>query len=138
MIVITLPKGAEPGNPADEKYQKVTRVYDDQLDGKPYITAEFEREESRTTFTVGDGKYYSRSDITDAMRKRRTASCKLAISTRLRVTLLLNFLQLFRNTTVRNHKTKYMNQQYKKFPNYDFPSNRIEVRKFFRASYAIA
>ena len=40
MIVITLPKGAEPGNPADEKYQNVTRVYDDQLDGKPYITAE--------------------------------------------------------------------------------------------------
>ena len=72
MIVITLPKGAEPGNPADEKYQNVTRVYDDQLDGKPYITAEFEREESRTTFTVGDGKYYSRSDITDAKRKRRT------------------------------------------------------------------
>ena len=113
MIVITLPKGAEPGNPADEKYQNVTRVYDDQLDGKPYITAEFEREESRTTFTVGDGKYYSRSDITDAKRKRRTTSCKLAISTRIRVTLLLNFLQLFRNTTVRNHKTKYMNQQYK-------------------------
>ena len=113
MIVITLPKGTEPGNPADEKYQNVTRVYDDQLDGKPYITAEFEREESRTTFTVGDGKYYSRSDITDAKRKRRTTSCKLAISTRIRVTLLLNFLQLFRNTTVRNHKTKYMNQQYK-------------------------
>ena len=113
MIVITLPKGAEPGNPADAKYQNVTRVYDDQLDGKPYITAEFEREESRTTFTVGDGKYYSRSDITDAKRKRRTTSCKLAISTRIRVTLLLNFLQLFRNTTVRNHKTKYMNQQYK-------------------------
>ena len=113
MIVITLPKGAEPGNPADEKYQNVTHVYDDQLDGKPYITAEFEREESRTTFTVGDGKYYSRSDITDAKRKRRTTSCKLAISTRIRVTLLLNFLQLFRNTTVRNHKTKYMNQQYK-------------------------
>ena len=113
MIVITLPKGAEPGNPADEKYQNVTRVYDDQLDGKPYITAEFEREESRTKFTVGDGKYYSRSDITDAKRKRRTTSCKLAISTRIRVTLLLNFLQLFRNTTVRNHKTKYMNQQYK-------------------------
>ena len=113
MIVFTLPKGAEPGNPADEKYQNVTRVYDDQLDGKPYITAEFEREESRTTFTVGDGKYYSRSDITDAKRKRRTTSCKLAISTRIRVTLLLNFLQLFRNTTVRNHKTKYMNQQYK-------------------------
>ena len=113
MIVITLPKGAEPGNPADQKYQNVTRVYDDQLDGKPYITAEFEREESRTTFTVGDGKYYSRSDITDAKRKRRATSCKLAISTRIRVTLLLNFLQLFRNTTVRNHKTKYVNQQYK-------------------------
>ena len=112
MIVITLSKGAEPGNPADEKYQNVTRVYDDQLDGKPYITAEFEREESRTTFTVGDGKYYSRSGITDAERKRRATSCKLAMTTRIRATLLLSFLQLFRNITDRNHKTKNMKQQY--------------------------
>ena len=80
MIVITLPKGAQPGNPADEKYQNVTRVYDDQVDGEPYITAEFEREESRTTFTVGDGKYYSRSGITDAKRKRRAIPCKLSTS----------------------------------------------------------
>ena len=84
MIVITLPKGAEPGNPADEKYQNVTRVYDDQVDGEPYITAEFEREESRTTFTVGDGKYYSRSGITDAKRKRRAISCKLSTSRRIK------------------------------------------------------
>ena len=112
MIVITLPKGVEPGNPADEKYRNVTRVYDDQLDGKPYITAEFEREESRTTFTVGDGKYYSRSGITDAERKRRATSCKLAMTTRIRATLLLPFSQLFRNTTDRNHKTKNMKQQY--------------------------
>ena len=112
MIVITLPKGAEPGNPADEKYQNVTRVYDDQLDGKPYITAEFEREESRTIFTVGDGKYYSRSGVTDAKRKRTSTSCKLAISTRIRATLLLNVLQPFRNTTDRIHKTKNMKQQY--------------------------
>ena len=112
MIVITLPKGAEPGNPADEKYRNVTRVYDDQLDGKPYLTAEFGREESRTTFTVGDGKYYSRSGVTNAKIKRRTTSCKLAISTRIRATLLLNFLQLFRNTTDRNHKTKNMKQHY--------------------------
>ena len=112
MIVITLPKGAEPGNPADEKYRNVTRVYEDQLDGKPYITAEFEREESRATFTVGDGKYYSRIGITDAERKRRATSCKLAMTTRIRATLLLNFLQLFRNTTDRNHKTKNMKQQY--------------------------
>ena len=84
MIVIMLPKGAEPGNPADEKYQNVTRVYDDQVDGEPYITAEFEREESRTTFTVGDGKYYSRSGITDAKRKRRAISCKLSTSRRIK------------------------------------------------------
>ena len=84
MIVITLAKGAEPGNPADEKYQNVTRVYDDQVDGEPYITAEFEREESRTTFTVGDGKYYSRSGITDAKRKRRAISCKLSTSRRIK------------------------------------------------------
>ena len=84
MIVITLPKGAEPGNPADEKYQNVTRVYDDQVDGEPYITAEFEREESRTTFTVGDGKYYSRSGITDAQRKRRAIPCKSSTSRRIK------------------------------------------------------
>ena len=84
MIVITLPKGAEPGNPADEKYQNVTRVYDDQVDGEPYITAEFKREESRTTFTIGDGKYYSRSGITDAKRKRRAISCKLSTSRRVK------------------------------------------------------
>ena len=84
MIVITLPTGAEPGNPADEKYQNVTRVYDDQVDGEPYITAEFEREESRTTFTVGDGKYYSRSGITDAQRKRRAIPCKSSTSRRIK------------------------------------------------------
>ena len=117
MIVITLPKATEPGNPADEKYQKVTRVYDDQLDGKPYITAEFEREESRTTFTVGDGKYYSRSGISEAKTKRIARSCKLAICTRIRATLLLNFLQLFRNTADKSknknwHETTiYSNEQ---------------------------
>ena len=112
MIVTTLPKGTEPGNPADEKYQKVTRVYDDQLDGKPYITAEFEREESRTTFTVGDGKYYSRSGISEAKTKGIARSCKLAISTRIRATLLLNFLQLFRNTSDKSKTKTGMKQQY--------------------------
>ena len=77
MIVITLSKGTVPGNSADDKYQNVTLVYNDQVEGEPYITAEFEREESRTTFTVGDGKYYSRSGITDVKRKRRASSCKL-------------------------------------------------------------
>lgn len=84
MIVITLPKGAKPGNSADEKYQNVTRVYDDQVDGEPYIAAEFEREEARTTFTVGDGKYYSRTGITGIKRKRRATPCKLATSKRIK------------------------------------------------------
>ena len=78
MIVMKLLKGKRPGNPADENYQNVTLVYQDQVEGKPYITAEFAREGSRTTFTVGDGKYYSRNGITEAKRKRRAVSCELA------------------------------------------------------------
>ena len=77
MIVIPLPKGKDPGNPADIKYQTITRMYEDQVEGEPYITAEFKKDDSRTTFTVGDGKFYSRSAISDARRKRRDVSCRL-------------------------------------------------------------
>ena len=35
------------------------------------------KDDSRTTFTVGDGKFYSRSAISDARRKRRDVSCML-------------------------------------------------------------
>lgn len=76
MIVIPLVNGKDPGNPADENYQNVTRVHENRTEGEPYITAEFARQESRTTFTVGDGKYYSRDGITDAPRKRRAVFCK--------------------------------------------------------------
>ena len=78
MIAMKVLKGKTPGNSADGNFQNVTLVYEDQVEGEPYITAEFAREESRTTFTVGDGKYYSRNGITEAKRKRRAESCELA------------------------------------------------------------
>ena len=77
MIVIPLAKGKYPGNPSDIKYQTITRKCEDQVEGEPYITAEFKKDDSKTTFTVGDGKFCSRSAISDARRKRRDVSCRL-------------------------------------------------------------
>ena len=74
MIVIQLTKGKDLGNTADAKYRTIKRKYEDQVKDEPYITAEFSQDESRTTFTVGDGKYYSRSGETEARRKRRDVS----------------------------------------------------------------
>ena len=71
------------GNPADEKYESVTLTYETQENGKPYITAELAQDDSaksRTSFTVGDGKYYSRNGVTDSKRKRRDVLCKLPLS----------------------------------------------------------
>ena len=42
---------------------------------------EFARDESRTVFTVGDEKYYSRSTITEAIRKRKDKSGELTTDT---------------------------------------------------------
>ena len=74
MIVIPLTKRKDLGSPADAEYKTIKRKYEDQVEDEPYITAEFSKDESRTTFTVGDGKYYSRSGVTEARRKRRDAS----------------------------------------------------------------
>lgn len=82
MIVISLKEGQDPGNSADITYETITRKYEDQVEGEPYITAEFENEGSRKTFPVGDGKYYSRSGITEARRKRRAVPGKFVITTR--------------------------------------------------------
>ena len=73
------------GNPADEKFESVTGTYDNQEDGKPYITAVLPQDDSaksRTEFIVGDGKYYSRKGVTNSKRKRRDV-CKLRVQTRL-------------------------------------------------------
>ena len=78
MIVTPLKTEQDPGNTADTKYENVTRIYEDQVEGEPYITAEFAAEDAGTTFTVGDGKYYSRNGITYTRRRRRDVSCKLA------------------------------------------------------------
>ena len=81
VIVTPLKEGQNPGNPADATYEKVTRTYDDQVEGEPYITAEFHKVNAGSTFTVGDGKYYSRAGIfTEAKRKRRALPRKLAIN----------------------------------------------------------
>ena len=73
MIVTPIAKGKDP---TDSRHETVKRTYGDQVEGEPYITAEFAKDESRTTFTVGDGKYYSRAGVTEAKRKRRDVSCK--------------------------------------------------------------
>ena len=81
MIVTPLKEDQDAGNPADAEYEKVTRNYDNQKEGEPYITAEFSKKVAGTTFDVGDGKYYSRDGIsTEAKRKRRALPCKLAIN----------------------------------------------------------
>ena len=75
-----LKKDQNPGNPADTKYETVTRTYDNQKEGEPYITAEFSKTDAGTTFDVGDEKYYSRVGIsTEAKRKRRALPRKLDI-----------------------------------------------------------
>ena len=78
MIVIPLKEGEDPGNPADSKYQNVKLTYENKEKSKPYVTAEFARkDDSRTEFPVGDGKYYSRaSGITESKRKRRAVSSR--------------------------------------------------------------
>ena len=78
MIVTPLKTEQKPGNTADTKYENVTRTYQDQVEGEPYITAEFGKKDAATTFTVGDGKYYSRNGITEARRRRRDVSRELS------------------------------------------------------------
>lgn len=73
VIVTPLKSGQDPGNSADRKYEFIPRTYEDQAEGEPYITAGFAKGEARSTFTVGDGKYYyyQRSPTPNA-----TGSCK--------------------------------------------------------------
>ena len=77
MIVLQLNERQDPGSSANRSYEVINRKYEDQVKGQPYITAEFARNESRTIFTVGDGKYYSRSAVTEAKRKRKDMSGEL-------------------------------------------------------------
>ena len=77
MIVLHLNEGQDPGSSANRAYELINRTYEDQVKGKPYITAEFVRDELRTVFIVGDGKNYSRSSITEAKRKRKDTSSEL-------------------------------------------------------------
>ena len=72
VIVMELTDGQDQGKSSDPKYAKVTRKYEDRKAGEPYVTAEFaNNKEKRTSFPVGDGKYYSTEGVTDAKRKRR-------------------------------------------------------------------
>ena len=81
MIVLQLTEGQDPGSAASRIYEIIDRKYEDQVKGQPYITAEFARDESRTVFTVGDGKDYSRSAITEAKGKRKDKSGELTTDT---------------------------------------------------------
>lgn len=76
MIVLQLNEGQDPGSSANRTYEIINQKYKDQVKGQPYITAEFARDESRTIFTVGDGKYYTRSSTTEfeGNRKRKDMS----------------------------------------------------------------
>ena len=85
IIVTPLKEKDVLGNTADAKYETVDLTYEDQEQGKPYITAEFSKRLFTTEFPVGDGKYYSRNGVTSPKRKRRAAG-KLALN--LWVTLL--------------------------------------------------
>ena len=72
IIVLPLGKEKEPGKSSDKNYTNITRTYEDRVEGHSYITAEFANDHTqRTAFPVGDGKYYSRSGVTEARRKRR-------------------------------------------------------------------
>ncbi|XP_022798569.1 receptor-type tyrosine-protein phosphatase F-like, partial [Stylophora pistillata] len=72
VIVMELAEGQDPGKSSDPKYIKVTRKYEEKVAGEPYITAEFaNNNEERTSFPVGDGKYYSTDGVTEDKRKRR-------------------------------------------------------------------
>ncbi|KAJ7386417.1 hypothetical protein OS493_008541 [Desmophyllum pertusum] len=56
IIVIPLTEGQNSGKSSDGKYVKVTRAYEDKVEGKPYITAEFANEKSqRTNFVLEMG-----------------------------------------------------------------------------------
>lgn len=67
-----LTDGQDQGKSSDSKYAKVTIKYEDRKAGEPYVTAEFaNNNEKRTSFPVGDGRYYSLEGVTDAKRKRR-------------------------------------------------------------------
>ena len=76
VIVVQLKEGQDPGNPADPEYENVVASYDNKKEGEPYITAEFLSEVAEETFTIGDGKFYSRSGVTVSRRKRRDISSK--------------------------------------------------------------
>ena len=66
IIVIQLKEDQNLGTSENEKYSNVEKDYNTQVEGEPYITAEFDYGKMKT-FRIGDGKYYSRS----AGRERR-------------------------------------------------------------------
>ncbi|XP_068726145.1 protein sidekick-1-like [Montipora capricornis] len=86
VIVVPLKEGADAGNSADSKYETVTLTYQNKEQGKPYTTAEFSNQDAKTSFPVGDGKFYSRDGVTESKRKRREVNAQ----TKNKNTVLLN------------------------------------------------
>ena len=74
--MVPLKEGAEAGNSADSKYETVTLTYQNKEEGKPYTTAELSNKNARTSFPVGDGKFYSRNGVTESKRKRREVDAR--------------------------------------------------------------
>ncbi|KAJ7357696.1 hypothetical protein OS493_023829 [Desmophyllum pertusum] len=56
-------EGQDIGTSTDQKYaaKDIVKDYENRVDGEPYITAEFDYDKGKESFTIGDEKYYSRS-----------------------------------------------------------------------------
>ncbi|KAJ7375922.1 Bone morphogenetic protein 1 [Desmophyllum pertusum] len=56
-------EGQNIGTSTDQKYaaKYIVKDYENRVDGEPYITAEFNYDKGKESFTIGDEKYYSRS-----------------------------------------------------------------------------
>ena len=108
-------KDQNPGNPADPKYETVTRTYDNQKEGEPYITAEFSKTDAGTTFDVGDEKYYSREGIsTEAKRKRRALPRKLDIQLFLSTKVVKKKRKSVRDSSLRSSRFRFLSAKWGK------------------------
>ncbi|KAJ7373402.1 hypothetical protein OS493_012995 [Desmophyllum pertusum] len=56
-------EGQDIGTSTDQEYaaKDIIKDYENRVDGEAYITAEFDYDKGKESFTIGDEKYYSRS-----------------------------------------------------------------------------
>ena len=69
------------------------------MEGEPYVTAEFANKKSQVKpkFPVGDGKYYSKTGVTEERRKRR-ATCESTVKLHAKQTFNL----LYRKSSIKS------------------------------------